>query len=127
MLHSIRLPLSVRINQLRHHEPIVADTVRLRDGKRVTLHGLDGAPHVDDLHAVLEEVLCVVGEVEWDAGLCRFVRLVDVHALYGAAEFAVGGYGLLVWGLAPDGVIEDVDAGRAGAGAWLVLYSSSEV
>jgi hypothetical protein len=126
ILDRIRLPLTSRVNQLRHDQPVVADAVRLRHGKRVALHGLDGAPHVNNLDAVLEEFIRGVGQVVRDAGLCGGVGLVDVDALDGAAELAVRRDAFLVGGLAADSMVEDVDTRGAGAGrGWLAASMAS--
>ena len=62
-----------------------------------------------------EKALGFVGEVVLDALGTGFVGLVDVDALDGAAEGLGGVGGVLVWGRAADGVVEDEDFGGAGA------------
>jgi len=124
VLHIQRLPPAVRIDQRRRHQALFLDALRLGDGQRVALHGLDRAPHVDDLHAAPEQPVRLVGQMVRHARERRLVRLVDVHALHGAAQalpaLLVRQVGLAgrVGGLPPDRVVEDEDAGGAGAGCW---------
>lgn len=110
MLHRIRLTLSVRINQLCNNEAIIADAVRLCNCKRITLHGLDGSPHVDNLYAVLEELFGVFREVVRDSRFGGSVRLIDMHALDGAAETTSCVDNFLVGRLTADGMVEDENA-----------------
>lgn len=119
MSHRERLALARRVDEPDGHELVLAYAVRVGDGERVALHGLDGPPHVDDLHAALEELGGLLGgEVVGHAGERRRVRLVDVDALHRAAQSS-GGVRLravaAVFGLAADRVVEDEDLGRAGA------------
>lgn len=117
--HRERLALARGVDEPDGHELVLADAVGVGDGERVALDGLDGPPHVDDLHAALEELGGLLGgEVVGHAGERGRVRLVDVDALDRAAQSG-GGVGLravaAVLGLAADGVVEDEDLGRAGA------------
>lgn len=72
------------------------------EGERVLHDGpVERAPDVDDAVAALEQGVRLVGEVVAHALGGRLGRLVDVHAVDGAA--------LGVGGRAPDGVVEDED------------------
>jgi len=76
-----------------------------------------GGTNVDDLEAVLEELFGFVGEVVRHAGKRSSVGLVDVHTADRATQRGggVGGAFADVLGLPTDGVVEDEDAGGAGA------------
>lgn len=54
MVNGQRLAPTIRINELSDNQRIIGYTVGLGHGERVTLHGLDRSPHVDDLHTGLE-------------------------------------------------------------------------
>lgn len=114
MPHGIRLPPSVRINQLRDNEVRVRHGSGLGNGQRVPLNRPDGPPHVDDLHAALEEGICLVREVVPYAREGRVVGLVDMDALDWTAGGAVF---VLAGGMAANGVVEDEDFRRAGSSA----------
>lgn len=113
--YRIRLPPPIRINQLRHHQIAIAHAVRVRHRQRVPLHRLDRAPHVDDLHAAFEQLRRFGGQVVRHARQRRAVRLVDVDALDGAAQTQTVVRGFCARRRAPDRVVEDEDAGGAGA------------
>lgn len=68
ILNRQRLPIPIRINQLRDNEAAVVDALRLGHGQRVALDGLDRAPDVDDLHAGPEQPVRVLGQVVRDPG-----------------------------------------------------------
>lgn len=109
-----RLPLAVRVDEGDGDEVGLGDRVRVGDGERVPEHRPDRPPHVDDLHAALEELGRLLGrQVVRDARERGRVRLVDVHTVHGAPPRPVAVP--LVRGLPPDRVVEDEDLGRAGA------------
>lgn len=114
------LALAVGVDEADGHELVLADAAGVGDGEGVPLDAADGPPHVDDLHAALEELGGLLGgQVVRHARERGRVRLVDVHALHGAAEGGRGRRGggvALVLGLAADRVVEDDDLGGAGAG-----------
>jgi hypothetical protein len=112
MLHTICLTPAIRVDQFNDHEILIVNTVRFRDSQRVSLDGLDGTPYVDDLHASLEQFVCFVGEMVRYARQRSCIRLVDVHALNWAAQGEPIG---ILWRWAADSVVEDKDAGCAGA------------
>lgn len=114
VLHTIRLTLAVRVYQLNHLQTIVADAIRFRNSQWISQHGLDGPPHIDDLHSVLEKLFGFLGEVVWDARLCGRVGLIDVHALNWAANTFVGAQ-FNVGRCPANCMVEDEDAGCAGA------------
>lgn len=114
VLHRQRLAPAIRVDQLNHYQPVIADAVRFCYSQRVALDGLDGTPDVDDLHAAFEQLLRFVGEVVRHTRQCCGVGLVNVHALHWAPEGFISTACARL--LAADGVIEDEDAGGAGAG-----------
>ena len=77
---SVRLALTVGIDELDSHQVAVWDRVCVCDRERVTEDPLDGAPDVDDLVAGIEE-LGLVWEVVSDAVLGCFVGLINVYSL----------------------------------------------
>jgi hypothetical protein len=89
MLDGIRLASAVRVNQLHNHQVLVVNTASLRDGQRVALHGLDGAPDIDDLDASLEQLVRFVRKMVRHARERGGIRLVDMHTLHGAAQFPI--------------------------------------
>jgi hypothetical protein len=89
VLDGIRLASAVRVNQLHNHQVLVVDTASLRDGQRVALHGLDGAPDVDDLDASLEQLVGFVRKMVRHARQRSRIRLVDMHALHRTAQFPI--------------------------------------
>jgi hypothetical protein len=116
MFNHIRLSSSIRVYQRHDHKTLIIHATRLRHGQRIALHGFDGTPYVDDLHAATEKPLSVFREMLRHAVQRGGVRLVDVHALDWAAELLLCGGSSGVSGLAADRVVENVDAGCACAG-----------
>jgi hypothetical protein len=112
ILDRVRLPASIRINQRHHHKACIIYATRLRHCERVTLNGLNRSSHVDNLHAAAQQLLSVFRKVLRYALERRSVRLINVHALDWAAKLLLSA-GAEIGGLAPDRVVEDVDAGCA--------------
>jgi hypothetical protein len=109
------------VDEADRHEIRVRNGVCVSDGERVLVDGLDGAPDVDDLVARGQELVGQLGQVERNAGAGGRVGLVDVYAVDGTAKWVGGTGGLAgggtgVLGSAPNGVVEDEDAGCSGAG-----------
>ena len=114
VLHSIGFAFPIRIDQLGDYQAVIAHAVCLCNGKRITLNGLDGSPNIDDLNAVLQQLVGILGEVVRDAGLCGGIRLINVYALDRAAESLRCVDLVLPRGLATNGVVENKYAGCAG-------------
>lgn len=112
ILDAGRLALAVRVDEPTRHKVRVRHRVGVSNCQRIALNRLDGPPDIDDLHAALEKLVCLVGQMVRHAGQRRFVALVDVDLLDGAAE------GRLVCcsdGAAADGVVKDEDAVSSGS------------
>ena len=77
---SIRLALTIRIDQLDSDKVGVWDRVCVCDCERIAENLLDGTPDVDDLVPGIEQ-LRLVWEVVSDAVLGCFVGLINVNAL----------------------------------------------
>jgi hypothetical protein len=54
VLDSIRLSPTIRVDQLRDNQAVIADAVRFSYSKRVALNSLDRTPDIDNLHASLK-------------------------------------------------------------------------
>lgn len=109
---------SVRVNELNHFKIRIWHGTGFGNSQGVSLDHLDGPPHVDDLHAALEELVSLVGEVMGHAGESCAVGLVDVDALDWTSECAA--LGVVVWRLVTDSVVEDEDSRGAGAAQMIV-------
>lgn len=117
------LAATIRIDEADGHEVGLGHRRGVGHGQGVPKHGLDGPPDVDDLHAAPEERVGFLGQVVRHPGQRRAVRLVDVHALDGAADWGwcgAGGGGFRLFAVGPrvgyfasDGVVEDEDLGCA--------------
>ena len=114
MLHSIGFAFPIRIDQLGYYQAVIVHAVCLCDGKRITLNSLDGSPDVDDLNAVLQQLVGILGEVVRDTRLCSSIRLVNVYTLNRATKTLRCVDFVLTRGLATDGVVENKYARCAG-------------
>jgi hypothetical protein len=81
-----RLTLTIRIDQTDSHQVLVLHSVRFCDRQRISLHGLDRPPDVDDLHTALQELVRLFWKMVWDAGERRFIGLVNVYAVHWPAK-----------------------------------------
>ena len=111
--HGERLALAAGIDEPYGHKVRVGHRVCVCDSKGIFEDTLDGAPHVDDLVARLEELVGIVGQMVGDAAACGGIGLVNVHPSDRTAS-QVRIVALVLLGTA-DGVVEDEDAGGAGA------------
>jgi hypothetical protein len=111
----IRLASPIRVDQFYHHQVLVINTTRLRYGKRITLHGLDGAPHINDLYTTLKKLFRLIGKMVPHARQRRRIRLVNMNTLNRAAhsEFSLRCTGRCT----ANSVIEDENTGCASSTA----------
>jgi hypothetical protein len=113
-LHTIRLALTIRIDQLNRHQVLIRHRIRFRDSKRVFQDRLDRTPGIDDLVAAIEKLSGFGRQMMQNAVGGRGIGLIDVHPLYRAAEVELCFYGAGL-GLAADGVVEDEDSVASGS------------
>ena len=81
---AVRLPFTIRIDQLHRHEILIGHRIRFRDAERVLQDRFDGSPYIDDLVTAFEKLRSFGWQMMEYALRTGGVGLVDVYTLDGA-------------------------------------------
>jgi hypothetical protein len=108
-----RLTLTIRVDQADSYQVLVLHSARFRDRQRISLHGLDRPPDVDDLHTALQELVRLFWKMVRDAGERRFIGLVNVYAIHWTTktECSSGFCRVGVGSRPTDSVVKDENSG----------------